>query len=161
LNASPAYVIYKNMETITRALAMEHVVYREVFDEVERVLAGTQSAAEVKLLAAVVAGLLAGHGETETELAYSVLDHALADRGALDRLHQDHQEIDGRFARLHRVSDAAEARRLLQEALAATREHFRREEENVFPMLERTLQPDALWLLGRKWLEARSLHAAI
>lgn len=145
------------METITQALVMEHVVYREVFDQIEQLLAGTRSASEVKLLASVAEGLLDGHGETETNLAYAALDHALADRGALDRLHQDHQEIDDRFERLHHVTDAAEARRLLKAALAVTRAHFRCEEETVFPMLERTLQPDALWRLGRKWMEAHSL----
>jgi hypothetical protein len=136
---------------------MEHVVYREVFDQIEQLLAGTRSASEVKLLASVAEGLLAGHGETETNLAYAALDHALADQGALDRLHQDHQEIDDRFERLHHAADAAEARRLLKEALAVTRAHFLCEEETVFPMLERTLQPDALWMLGRKWMETHSL----
>jgi hemerythrin-like domain-containing protein len=147
------------METITQALVMEHAVYREVFDQIEQLLAGTQSAAEVKLLASVVEGLLDDHGETETNLAYSALDHALADRGALDRLHQDHHEIDVRFERLHQVTDAAEARRLLKKALAVTRDHFQREEETVFPVLERTLQPDTLARLGRQWMEARSVSA--
>ena len=71
------------MATITETLVHEHAVYREVFDQIERVLAGSQSASEVKLLASVVEVLLTGHGETETDLAYSALDHALADRGAL------------------------------------------------------------------------------
>jgi hemerythrin-like domain-containing protein len=147
------------METITKALVMEHVVYREVFDQIEQLLAGTQSASEVKLLASVVEGLLDAHGDTETNLAYAALDHALADRGALDRLHQEHQEIDGRFERLRHVANAAEARRLLQQALAVTRKHFQHEEETVFPMLERTLQPDTLARLGRQWQEARSVLA--
>src|SRR5208282_4375611 len=108
------------METITKALIMEHGVFREVFDQIERVLAGTQSASEVKLLASVVEGLLNRHGETETNLAYSALDHALADRGALKRLYQDHHEIDDQFKRLQRATDAAEAQRLLKKALAAT-----------------------------------------
>jgi len=136
---------------------MEHVVYHKVFDRIEQVLDGTRSAVEVKLLASVVEGLLEEHGETETNLAYAALDHALADRGALDRLHQDHQEIDGRFQRLHHVADAAEARRLLKEALAVTRAHFRREEETVFPALERSLRPDTLAQLGQQWRESRSL----
>jgi hemerythrin-like domain-containing protein len=145
------------METITQALAMEHAVFRNVFDQIERVLDGTQSATEVKLLASVVEGLLDGHGEAETNLAYAALDHALADRGALNRLHQDHREIDGRFQQLQRVAEAGEARRLLREALAVTREHFRREEKSVFPVLERTLQPDTLGRLGRKWRETHSV----
>jgi hypothetical protein len=88
------------------------------------------------------------------------LDHALADRQALNRLYEDHQEIDGHFKRIHRAADAAEAQRLLKKALAATREHFRREEENVFPMLEQTLQPDTLLALGRERAATRSIVAA-
>jgi hemerythrin-like domain-containing protein len=149
------------METITKALIIEHAVFREVFDQIEQVLAGTPSAAEVKMLASVVEGLLSGHGETETNLAYSALDHALADRGALHRLHQDHHEIDHQFKRLQRATDAAEAQHRLKKALAAMREHFRREEKTVFPMLEQTLQPETLWMLGRKWMESHSVPATI
>ena len=155
----PARAIYKNMETITKALIMEHAVFREVFDQIERVLAGAPSAAEVKLLASVVEGLLNSHGETETDLAYSALDHVLADRGALHHLHQDHREIDHQFKRLQRATDAAEAQHRLKRALAATREHFRREEKTVFPMLEQTLQPDTLGMLGRKWMDNHSVSA--
>ena len=147
------------MDTITKALVMEHAVFREVFDQIERILTGSPSAPEVKVLASVVEGLLRGHGETETNLAYSALDHALADKEVLNRLHQDHHEIDDHFKRIHRTTDAAEAQRLLKKALAATREHFRREEKNVFPLLEQTLQPDTLGTLGREWMESRSISA--
>ena len=107
----------------------------------------------------MVESLLRDHAKTETNLAYSVLDHALADQGLLNRLYQDHHEIDDHFKRIHRTTDAAEAQRLLKKALAATREHFRREEKSVFPMLEKTLQPDTLWTLGREWMESRSISA--
>lgn len=160
LNVAPACAIYKDMETITKALIMEHAVFLEVFDQIERVLAGAPSLAEVKLLASVVEGLLSRHAETETNLAYSALDHALADRGTLNRLHQDHHEIDHQFKRLQRESDVAEARHRLKRALAATREHFQREEKDVFPMLEQTLRPDTLWMLGRKWMENHSVSAS-
>ena len=149
------------METITKALIMEHAVFCEVFEQIERVLANPVSASEVKLLASVVEGLLSGHGETETNLAYSVLDHALADRGALNCLYQDHHEIDDQFKRIRRTTDSAEAQLLLKKALAATRDHFRREERNVFPVLEKTLQPDTLWTLGRKWTESHSVSATV
>jgi len=144
------------MATITETLVHEHAVYREVFDQIERVLAGSKSASEVKILASVVEGLLTGHGETETDLAYSVLDHALADRGALNQLHQDHREIDGQFKPIHRTTDPVKALRRLKQALAATREHFRREEKIVFPILEQTLQPDTLGTLGSQWRERHS-----
>jgi hemerythrin-like domain-containing protein len=138
---------------------MEHAVYSEVFDQLERILAGSPSAPEVKVLASVVEGLLSGHAETETTLAYAALDHALADKQTLNRLHQDHHEIDEHFKRIHRAMDAAEAQRLLKKALVATREHFRCEEKDVFPLLEQTLQPETLWTLGREWMGRHSVLA--
>jgi hemerythrin-like domain-containing protein len=140
-----------NMTTIIEALALEHSVFCQMFDQIERVLAGSQSTQEVKSLAAVVEGMLCSHGAIETDLAYSVLDHVLAERRALHHLHQDHHELDGNFARIHRAKDPAKASRLLKKALAATREHFRREEQTVFPVLEKILQPETLWALGSKW----------
>jgi hypothetical protein len=136
------------MTTITEALCLEHAVLRQVFDQIERVLAGSQSAHEVKSLAAVVEGLLSGHAENETNLAHSVLDHVLAERGALQHLHQDHHELDGRFARIHHTSDSTKALYLLKKALATTREHFRHEEQIVFPALVQNVQPETLLVLG-------------
>ena len=142
------------METITKALVMEHAIFSGIFDQIERVLVGVPTAGEVKLLASLVEGLLREHGEAETNLAYAALDHVLADREALNRLYEDHHEIDEKFKHIHRTTDAEEALRLLKKALTATREHFRREEEGVFPLLERTLQPDTLGTLGREWMES-------
>lgn len=147
------------MDSITKALIMEHAVFSDVFEQMEKVLASAPSVPEIKVLALVVEGLLQSHGETETNLAYSALDHALADKDALNRLYQDHHEIDDHFKRIHRATDAAEAQRLLKKALAATREHFRREEKTVFPMLERTLQPETLTTLGREWAATHSISA--
>ena len=149
------------METITKILIMEHAVFCDMFDQIERILAGTKSADEVKALASVVEGLLVSHAETETNLAYSALDHALADKGSLDRLHQDHHEIDDQFQRIHRTTNPAEAQRLLKKALLATREHFQREEKIIFPVLEKTLQPDTLRSLGGKWMESHSVPAPL
>jgi len=148
------------METITRTLAMEHAVFRDVFAQMEKILAGAPSLPEVKVLATVAEGLLRDHGEAETNLAYAALDHALADRKALHRLYQDHREIDERFRLIHRATDPAEAQRLLKKTLASTRDHFRREEKNVFPLLEQTLQPETLVTLGRNWMESRAVAAA-
>ncbi|MCU0782637.1 MAG: hemerythrin domain-containing protein [Verrucomicrobia bacterium] len=142
------------MSTITKALVMEHAVFCAVFDQIERVCPRMGTAQEVKLLAAVVEGLLNGHAETEKNLAYSALDHVLKDDDRLNRLHQDHHEIDEHFHCVQRVNDPAEAQRLLRKALAATREHFRREEQIVFPFLERVLQAETLAALGETWMSS-------
>ncbi len=136
------------MATITTTLVTEHAIYCAVFDEIERLLPGLESTREVRLLSTMVEGLLGKHAETEMNLAYAALDHVLAEKGKLDRLHQDHKEIDHNFKRVHSASSVAEAQRRLQKALAASREHFRYEERVVFPLLERVLPGETLNDLG-------------
>jgi hemerythrin-like domain-containing protein len=141
------------MATIIETLVMEHVVFRAVFDEIERVLPGVNSMQEVRVLSTVVEGVLGRHAEMETDLAYAALDHVLAEKGELDHLHQDHQEIDHNFKRVRGASSLAEAQRLLKMALAASQEHFRHEEQVVFPLLERALPGETLIDLGETWLQ--------
>jgi len=148
------------MATITTTLVMEHAIYGAVFDQIERVLPALNSTQEIRVLSTVVEGLLGKHAETETSLAYAALDHVLAEKGKLERLHQDHKEIDNNYRQVHRASSLAEAQRLLKKALAASREHFRYEERVVFPLLERVLPSETLNDLGEASLRRHPLIAA-
>ncbi len=136
---------------ITEALTAEHKIYLSVFDQIERVLPSLTTTAETRTFANVIEGLLQGHGARESNLAYLALDHALAERGNLDRMHQDHHEIDSRLKKVHAANTCAEARRLLKSALASIREHFRLEEKTVFPQLERILDSETLTALAHPW----------
>ena len=134
-------------------------MFRALLDEIERLLPSLDSIAEVGRLSTLVESVLRQHGETETDLAYAALDHALAEKGELDRLYQDHREIDHNFKQVHSVSSLAEAKRLLKKALTATRKHFRHEEQVVFPLLELALPGETLVYLGETWLRERSFVA--
>jgi hemerythrin-like domain-containing protein len=138
---------------ITEALVAEHAIFLNVFDQIERALPSLVTPAEVQTMAGLVEGLLRGHARTETELAYLALDHVMEHNGELKRMHQDHHEIDDRLHKVQAAGTVAQARRLLKSALAASREHFRAEERAVFPLLERTLQPETLAELARNWLQ--------
>jgi hemerythrin-like domain-containing protein len=104
-------------------------------------------------MASVIEGMLQRHAEAETHLAYLALDHALAHQGELERMHQDHHEIDARLRSVQSADSVAEARRLLDAALLASREHFQGEERTIFPLLEKVLQHDTLSALGNTWLQ--------
>ena len=145
---------------ITEALVAEHTIFLSVFDQIERVLPSLTTPAEVRTMASIVEGLLAGHAQTETNLAYLALDHVLADNGELKRMHQDHQEIDDRLRKVHTAKTCAEARRLLKVTIVGTREHFRGEERSVFPLLEKLLQEETLTKLGQSWMQQRSTVAS-
>jgi hemerythrin-like domain-containing protein len=136
------------MKTITDALVTEHSILRYVFDEINRLLPGVRTVAEVRLLARLVEGVLSHHADVEQNLAYAALDHALAEKGELKRLYQDHQEIDSHLRSAARAADFSDAVRLLQTGLQASREHFQREEQTVFPLFEKLFQPQAMEALG-------------
>lgn len=136
---------------ITEVLVIEHRIFGSVFDEIERALPRVTTLAEVQNLASIVEGLLTNHAGTETDLTYLAFDHVLQDKGQLDRLHQEHQEIDASLRQVQTARDCAEACRLLQTALRASCEHMRFEEQSVFPLLERALQPATLTGLADAW----------
>ncbi len=147
--------IFQTMK-ITEVLAAEHAMFLTVFDQIERDLPSLSTSAEVATMARIVEALLRGHAETETSLAYLALDHALAQNGELHRMHQDHHEIDASLKKAQDAESCAQARRLLKDALSVSREHFRLEERNVFPLLEKVLQPETLSQLGRAWSDRRA-----
>jgi hemerythrin-like domain-containing protein len=144
---------------ITEALVAEHTIFRGVFDQIEQALPGLSTPVEVTTMAHIVEGLLEDHAKRETELAYLALDHLLEHNGELKRMHQDHQEIDDRLRKVHSATTCAEARRLLKEAIAASREHFRVEELSVFPLLEKSLREETLSELGRAWMSRQPAPA--
>lgn len=141
---------------ITDAVATEHTVYLDLFDEIERVLPSLSTLAEVKTMAGIVGRVLARHAAAEKNLALVALDHVLSHRGTLDRFHQDHKEIDDRLSQVHGASRCLNARNLLQASIAASRLHFRLEEQELFPLLEKSLQPETLRELGRTWRDTRT-----
>ncbi len=141
--------------TITEALAAEHTVFLNLFEQIERVLPGCRTVGQVRLLASVVEGLLESHADAETNLAYRALDHLLADQNQLDRLHHDHREIDARLEDAQSTRSLTEARRLLTAAIEVSRAHFDHEESSVFPFLERMLARETLRDLGKSRLQRK------
>ena len=136
---------------ITDILTVEHTVFRVFFDQAERALPGLKTVAEIKLLARLAEKLLHGHGESEQDLAYAALDHMLKEKGHLSRLYSDHREMDARMQRVCKANDLAEARQLIQSAMIMSREHFRYEEQTVFPLIDQVLQNESLVKLGEAW----------
>jgi hemerythrin-like domain-containing protein len=138
---------------ITEILVAEHRIFLSVFDQIERALPGVTTLTEARMLARLVEGMLESHAGTETELAYLDLDHVLQDKGQLDRLHEEHHEIDTNLHLVHLAGDVARARLMLQTALGASRRHFAFEEQSVFPLVESALQSETLAGLAATWMQ--------
>jgi hemerythrin-like domain-containing protein len=145
---------------ITEALVAEHTIFLGVFEQIERVLPGLATPAEVSTMASIIEGLLETHAKTETNLAYLALDHVLEQNGELKRMYQDHHEIDERLRSVHTAKTCAEARRLLKMAIDTSRKHFQVEEGSVFPLLEETLEEQTLTELGSSWMQRGAVLAA-
>ena len=138
----------------------EHAVFTKFFNKIEQVLPDLNTLAEAKLLGGLVEELLREHGDTETDLAYVALDHALDHDGKLDQLYEDHHEIDNCLRKVQSATSRSEAVLLLKTAISSSRKHFQREEQLIFPLLERMLQSETLSVLGSSWVEQRRSHAS-
>jgi hemerythrin-like domain-containing protein len=139
--------------TIIDTLIVEHSVFGRIFDLVGQRLEQADTLGEVAFLGALVEGLLADHGAREENLAYAALDQLLAERGELEGLYQDHEEIDGRLTALKTARTVPEARELLKAAIAASRKHFQREELLIFPKLKEAFGGESLAMLNDAWLK--------
>lgn len=145
---------------ITEAIALEHASLSRVFDEVKRVLPRAESAGEVGRMAAMLEELLKTHAELETEFAFVALDDAPHHNRRLAALRHDHRELDERFRQAQKAASCEAARRLLRGGIRAAREHFRNEERNLLPAVERALGLGVLTALGgafkKKAMRAKS-----
>lgn len=140
---------------ITEILTAEHVVFHNFFDYIEQALPRLKTVAELKALAAALEALLRAHSQTEDELFIAPLEHCLEQIGQSETFHEEHEEIDENLVAVQKARSAREARKLMQRAVIACRDHFDKEERIVFPLAERTLKAHTLQALGAAWLKRR------
>ena len=140
---------------ITEILMAEHAVFHNLFDHVETALPCTRTTAEVKSLATLVDRVMAPHSKTEDDLFIEPLEHCFEQIGQNETFHAEHRRIEEMLATVQKARTLAMAKNILLGAIAASREHFDKEERVVFPMAERVLKPKTLSDLGAEWLKKR------
>ncbi len=141
---------------LTDALRAEHVVFHNLFDLLERTVPKMKTAAEVKSLARLMESLLKAHSDVEEELLVEPLDHCLEQFGHGETFHQEHEEIDSNLKRAQAARNLKQARACLMAAVAASRNHFDKEERIVFPLAEKLLKSRTLTDLWKSWAERRN-----
>ena len=146
---------------VTEGIALEHATLLRVFDEVEHVLPGLRSAAEVGTLATILAGLLKTHAELEFKFALEALGRATRRRRCLATLRQERRELNERLGAVQEAPTCERASGLLRAAMDAAREHFRDEERNLFPAVERELGLGVLSALGEGFRKATKAKANV
>jgi hemerythrin-like domain-containing protein len=140
---------------ITDVLRAEHAVFHNLFDHIESTVPRLETLGEVKSLAALVDKVMAPHTKTEDDLFIEPLEHCFEQIGQNETFHAEHRRIEERLAGVQKARTLADAKKMLLEAMAASREHFDKEERIVFPMAERVLKAKTLSELGKTWLQQR------
>ena len=156
MTSQPTKVIFPSMSMkITEALLAEHVVFHCLFDHIERSLPSLKTLAEVRTVSSILESLLEGHARVEDELIVEPLEHCLQQLGQQETFHEEHEEIDASLQAIRKAKDLRTARRLLRDAVVASRTHFDKEERLIFPMAEKVLKARTLSVLGESWMRQR------
>ena len=142
---------------ITDVLRAEHAVFHDLFDHIEAAAPRLKTLAEVKALAAVVEKVHEPHAKTEDDLFMKPLEHCFDQIGQNELFHKEHRQIEEALAKARQAKTVKEAKQILLGAMAASREHFDKEERIVFPMAERVLKAKTLSELGQAWLRRREM----
>jgi hemerythrin-like domain-containing protein len=140
---------------ITEILMAEHAVFHNLFDHIEAAAPRLKTPGEVKLLASLVDKVMAPHSKTEDDLFIEPLEHCFEQIGQNETFHAEHRRIEEALANVQKAKTLADTKKILLRAIAASREHFDKEERIVFPMAERVLKTRTLSELGAAWLRRR------
>jgi len=143
---------------ITDVLRAEHAVFHNLFDHIEAVAPRLKTLAEVKALAAVVEKVHAPHSQTEDDLFIEPLEPYFDQMGQQETFHAEHEHIEATLATVQKARTLRDAKKILLNAIAASRKHFDKEERIVFPLAERILKAKTLNELGMEWLSRREVE---
>ncbi len=144
---------------ITDVLRAEHAVFHDLFDHIEATVPRVKTLAEVKALAAVVERVHAPHSETEDDLFMGPLEPYFDQMGQQKTFHDEHEHIEAVLNAVQTARTVKDAKKILLNAIAASRKHFDKEERIVFPLAERILKAKTLSELGTQWLNRRDVGA--
>ena len=142
---------------ITDVLRAEHAVFHNLFDHIETTVPKVKALAELKGLAVLVEKLHGPHSKTEDDLFIEPLEHCFDQMGQKETFHAEHEHIETTLAKVKTTKTLKEAKKILLNAIAASRKHFDKEERIVFPLAERILKAKTLNDLGEEWLHRREV----
>lgn len=145
---------------ITDVLRAEHAVFHNLFDHIESTVPKVKTLAEVKGLAMLVEKLHGPHSKLEDDLFIEPLEPYFDQMGQRETFHAEHEHIEAALTKVENARTLKDAKKILLNAMAASRKHFDKEERIVFPLAERILKAKTLSELAEKWLHRRSLRTA-
>ncbi len=141
---------------ITDGLLGEHALFYPLFDRAAALGLEAGSVEEVRLAMALIAPAIESHAELEDDLLFPALARAGIGEEPLRVMAAEHTEISAMIRATLRETDITEAKNSLLGILDLLAEHFRREEQIVFP-LAGSLGDETLERLGAEWMRRRGL----
>lgn len=142
---------------MTDALRGEHGVFYALFDHLEQAIDRTESLEEIRAEAAQLSAALVPHARLENEVLFPRAEAKLGSGGPIAVMRAEHEEIEATLSSVGAVADLAEARQRVRRTIALAREHFRKEEVVLFPLIDEQLSATVLEQLGARWAEARGV----
>ena len=144
---------------ITDALLGEHGVFYGLMRHVEETAPLWEDTRETRAAAAMLVSVLKTHADLEDEILFHLLEPDLGTQNSiLSILRIQHEEIEVTLAKVLETDLPRRARELLLRTLDLIRDHFEREERDLFPAAERLLDSDQLIRLGAQWAECRGVR---
>lgn len=146
---------------VTEFLVCQHAMLCNAFAEAERVMAETETKAEVVALAKLLEGLVTDHIEAEKAMLFAPLDVRMNGAGPSMHFATKHEEYVDMFKRVSQPSPGDSVGHLLRAATGALRQHFQAEEHIVIPLATKTFDAASLEKLGDAWLRRERERAAL
>lgn len=141
---------------ITDALLGEHAIFYSMFDHLEKNMGSIDSISELKSMISMVAAPLVGHAGLENNELFVALDPFLAGQGPLEVMRGEHDEIENTIGAMPDIDDLDQLKTEVTKIVRVARDHFRKEENVLFPMANSTI-PEKLESLGQTWAASRGV----
>jgi len=143
---------------VTDALLGEHAAFYVLFDEIEAMAALAGGLPQIQSATTVLNALVLSHAQLEDDLLFGALEAVLGADGPQKLMRDEHADIDRLLEGIEDAVDAEDAAEWIGKAIHTAREHFRKEEEALFPLAQDVLGNEALENLGKAWATSRRVN---
>jgi hemerythrin-like domain-containing protein len=146
---------------LTDALLGEHGAIYALFDHVEEIASTASSVGQIHGAMTALEAMVLSHATLEEELLFSALEPQMGRiSGPLAVMHSEHEEMQALLERIEEAEDVGDAVQWISRTLNSARNHFKKEEQVLFPMAEDVLGDETLYRLGAEWAKARKVTLA-
>ena len=145
---------------ITDALRGEHGAYCGLFDQVNSLVDEVEIIAQIQNATIALNTEIVSHGKLEETLLIPALRPYLEDDRLVTAMRDEHTRMEQSLEKVEDAQDLQDAVDWIHYCIGFAREHFRKEEEFLFPLADEMLSEAELARLGHAWAEVRGVSLA-